>query len=212
MAFEARRKAELERRVMEESALLKALIIATTGESKNGFLSRSSVFDRDGELDLDVANKDGHRLEAGIGWKKGAGTGIGRDDIEIDPLVMIEGGQAGITGAEQVEPPTGRVTFGPVAEPEGGPDATRVRTAVRGYYGRVKVCYERRLKEIPSLAGRVEIAWVVNGGKATEIYVLENTTDDAQLERCIVTSMSRWAFPADIVDFELSYPFVLAPG
>jgi Ca-activated chloride channel family protein len=87
----------------------------------------------------------------------------------------------------------------------------QVQQIVQRYSGQVKYCYEARLKTDPGLAGRVDVGFVVSGGRVTSASVLGNTTGDAQLGSCILRKVERWRFPVE-VDAEAVFPFVLASG
>jgi len=207
-AAEAQRKADLRDQVYKESAILQWMV--TTGESEGGVLGAHQAwgFDEDlklgGERDLDEIAS----LVPVI--KEGGGAGTSREDVGLE-LNTLGGGKAGVTDGGAVIPePT--IVEPPDALPENSPDAARVHRAIRGYYPRVKACYERRLKEIPNLQGRIEVEWVVDGGEAMDIWVLNNSTRDRQLAECIADSIDTWHFPADVVGFSVVYPFVLYPG
>ncbi len=206
--MEAERKEGLREQVYEQSALIRRLV--TRGDSPGGLLDPNMAWGIEDNLgtgperDLDQITELTHTI-------KGVDIdGTGREDADIE-LTLAEGGQAGINDAEQVVPES-RITTEPGDLPKNSPDATRIYAAIKGYYPRVKTCYERRLKEHPNLRGRVEIEWIVDSGKALDIFVVDNTTDDLQLEQCIETSIRNWRFPADVVGFPVSFPFVLAPG
>jgi outer membrane biosynthesis protein TonB len=208
-AAEAQRKEDLRAEVYAKSKTLQ--ILATLGNSNAGFLDPTVAFDGL-ETDADY-DANGGRTASTVfetNWKEVGTTGTGREDtkIEIGPATS---GNADITDAGALEI-TSTVIGEPPTMPEGGPDAAKVSAAVKGYYPRVKTCYERRLKIDPNLRGRLVIEWTVSAGKAIDIYVTQNSTGDAALEDCVTDSMRYWRFPTEIVDFPVSYPFVLAPG
>jgi hypothetical protein len=91
-------------------------------------------------------------------------------------------------------------------------DADAVRKVVRKYTGQIKYCYERRLKENPSLEGRVEVQWTITDGRVTSASLFANTTGDDELGACIISKIKKWRFPADQVEGEVIYPFVLTGG
>ncbi len=207
-AAEIQAKADLREQVYAQSAVLKWM--ATTGESAGGILDPRNAWGVDGDIqlggdpDLDVV------VSLAPAFKEGQGSGTSREDAGIE-LQDLTGGDATLTQVT-VDGPPGTIRTPEKEIPQGSPEATRVAASVKRYYGQVKTCYERRLKEIPSLAGRVEVEFVVDRGRASGFLVLDNSTRDQELEDCIVHSMQYWQFDADIVDFPVSYPFVLAPG
>ncbi len=204
---EAQRKADLRQEVIDNSVVLQ--LLGSRGISDAGFLDPKGAW---GE-GMDIASSD--RLPDGsvdlvVYTKDGIGSGTSREDAGIE-LTSLEIGEANITNAGNVTPePT--IVEPPDALPKNSPDAEKVHRSIRGYYPRVKTCYERGLKENPGLRGRVEIEWVVDGGSAMDIYVLSNTTGDRALEQCIADSIIGWSFPAEVVAFPVVFPFVLAPG
>lgn len=210
MAAEAQRKAQLEAQVLEDSLLLK--LIGSRGDSEGGWMPTSGVFDGEGiDLDLDLELDSERQVTAQLGLKGGTGLGTSRDDAEVQ-LGLAQGGEVGITGSGSAAPePILRPDRIVIPEGNGG-DAERVRAVVKGYFGNITACYERRLKEIPNLQGRIEVEWVVDGGEAMDIWVLNNSTRDRQLAECIADSIDTWHFPADVVGFSVVYPFVLYPG
>ncbi len=207
MAREIAARQALEERVYAESAVLQWL--TTHGEAVNGLVVSPDVawgedMNIGGDPDLDKIT------ELAPGFKGGAGGGTSREDvgITVDKLGV---GRTGISDAGAAKPEIKLRPETPIM-PEGGADADRVMATVRGYYPRIKTCYERRLKEVPGLQGRLEIEWVVHRGQALDVRVLDNSTDDRLLQECIVDSMRTWRFDGDIMDFPLSFPFVLSPG
>lgn len=207
-AREMARKVALREEVVANSRVLQ--LIGSRGLSTNGFLDPEGAFGESLSIELsDGAMPDGS-ADLVVHWKQGAGAGASREDAGIE-LERMEGGRAGITGDVGVGPDA-VVRPDPHAPPPDSPEAARVNTRIKRYYPEIKTCYERRLKENPTLQGRLVIEWVVDGGRAHDIYVLDNSTRDRELEECVVHRMGFWQFDADIDDFALSYPFVLAPG
>jgi hypothetical protein len=205
---EAQQKAALRDQVYEESAVLQFL--ATRGDSANGWLSPDDAWGADGEISLGGDQDLDEHVELVSNWKQGSGSGTSREDVGID-LEDLTAGETTITGSGNTGP-TATIREPTEGIPTGSPDAARVAASVRRYYPQVKTCYERALKENPTLSGRIEVDWVVDRGRATEIFVVDNTTRDSELEACITHSMQYWQFDGDIEEFALSYPFVLAPG
>jgi hypothetical protein len=207
-AAEIQAKADLREQVYAESAVLQWMI--TRGDSTLGEIAREDAWGVDGDIQLG-GDPDLDRVANLVpSYKGGKGSGTDREDATIT-MDKLGSGDATITEAT-TGGPTGSIRTPKEGLPQGSPEAARVAASVKRYYGQVKTCYERRLKENPSLRGRVEVEFVVDGGRASEFLVLDNSTRDQELEDCIVHSMQYWQFDDDIVEFAVSYPFVLAPG
>lgn len=69
--------------------------------------------------------------------------------------------------------------------------------------GTIRYCYERRLKEVPDLSGRVELAFV-----GTQLDVVFDDTGDAPLTDCIRRAARRWD-ALEGLDRDATYPIVL---
>jgi hypothetical protein len=54
----------------------------------------------------------------------------------------------------------------------------------------------------------VELSWDLEGGKATSVIVVSNSTGDPVLAECIRKRITKWAFPPD-AEGTVSFPFVL---
>ena len=86
-----------------------------------------------------------------------------------------------------------------------------VKKVVKKQSGQVRYCYESQLKHNPSLAGRMELTFVVEAGQVTKGWVAANTTGDDVLAECVATKVMTWRFTAD-VSGEFTYPFSLTPA
>jgi len=82
-----------------------------------------------------------------------------------------------------------------------------VHDVVSSYVGQLQYCYEKRIKVVPGLGGRVEIGWRVVDGKVESAWVVTNSTGDGELANCVVQRIKRWKFGPGI-DEEVSWPFV----
>lgn len=196
-------KVEQERKaqIVQESALLK--ILATTGESSGGTVENLWSPEEQGLGDIDKA-----LAEAG---------GVATTTAELRKT-QAGGNEAvkkevkGIGGGSATDVSGPAVTVKPVVRAEGGTidasgDESAVKGVVRRYTGQLQYCYEKRLKAVPTLEGRVEVGWsVASGAVVGAPYVISNSTGDAELADCITKKIRRWSFPDD-VDGELSWPF-----
>jgi hypothetical protein len=204
---EARAKEALREDVLANSRVLQ--ILGSRGNSDNGYVDPTGAWGSGVDIPLGDEKLPDGSAELTTMWKQGGGSGTSREDVGIE-LGTATGGQASLDEAPAATPkPNIRE---PDALPQNSPDATKVHRAIRSYYPRVKACYERRLKEIPNLQGRVEVEWYVDGGRASDVWVRSNSTGDRELADCIAVSIETWSFPADVLDFPVKFPFVLYPG
>lgn len=211
-AAEAKRRQDMENKVLQESKLLMA-IIGTRGESSVD----GKVEDLFSESDfagqnLDEALKNVSGVEMATGSKLEARTGQGgqRGEADIGDLKGAQEGSASV-GSGPATKVSGSLSVGQEEAMLEQGDANSIRTVVKKYAGQVKYCYESQLKNDPSLAGRVEISWTVNRGRVVSANVFANTTGNDPLAQCIVGKISKWRFPED-VQGEVVFPFVLTPS
>jgi len=78
----------------------------------------------------------------------------------------------------------------------------------------IRMSYEKYLKRIPDLAGKITIRFtILASGKVTNVQILENTTGNNSLEKDIIRKIKMWQFE-DITEGEVTvtYPFVFRPS
>lgn len=94
-------------------------------------------------------------------------------------------------------------------------DREIVRRIVRAHLNEVRACYTARLVDTPKLAGRLTIAFTIEGdGTTRDARVQKSTLGNAQLGFCVVERIARWKFPKseDGKPVVVAYPFILEPG
>jgi TonB family protein len=97
----------------------------------------------------------------------------------------------------------------------GGDMPTEVVTrTIRQRVRAIRRCYERELGRNPNLEGKVTVAFsVMESGTVAHSRVVENTSHNAALGRCVASTLGRMRFhpgpEGGSVDFR--YPFVFAP-
>lgn len=198
--------------MFSELQALQAQMIGTTGENARGsVLVENAVGNYEGLgdklADAESAGGpigDGSRLRG----SDGVAGGTGVRDIGGVSEGGDEGGGVGVGAAPKVEAPKGDVTTGDLDF--GGGDVAAVQAVVRRYGGQIKYCYESQLKSNPSLAGEVKVGWFVEGGKASDVYIISNSTGDSKLGDCIVGKIKRWKFTGED-EGEASTRWVFAP-
>lgn len=71
-----------------------------------------------------------------------------------------------------------------------------VATVIGANVGGFKSCFERRLRVVPDLSGRVFLEFVIGAdGLVSFARILENTTDDVDFAECLLRQMKRLRFP-----------------
>ena len=90
-------------------------------------------------------------------------------------------------------------------------DLARVAEEVQRRAGTLEQCYQRRLTERPSLAGTVEIHWVIEeSGRVLDACVTKDTVQDRELVEC-VNALVMEPFPGTTRGtVDVSVPFVFA--
>jgi hypothetical protein len=105
--------------------------------------------------------------------------------------------------------------FQPLSEEslvEGGLDREQINAVIQRNRGQITYCYERGLQKDPSIAGRVEVNFVINPlGQVSAARIGHTSLSARQVENCIVDRLRGWKFPNPIgkVNVRVSYPFLL---
>ena len=138
---------------------------------------------------------DGDR---GVG---GVGTSSGGTEVGVGPVAAAApGGTARIAAIGL-----------PSLDPSDPDDASLIREVVRSGVLRVQSCYTRRLKEDPTLEGRLVLQFDITLGKTLGVQVTENGTGDAALEECAVRQVRGWRFDRTVTATRVEVPMVLVP-
>ena len=93
-------------------------------------------------------------------------------------------------------------------------DAFVVRQKIRKDLPKINRCYESALRYEPELAGKVSVRFaVIRTGYVKGVHVLENTTGNDGVERCVTRVVSAIRFPRRRTGKSLrfTFPFVFAP-
>lgn len=78
----------------------------------------------------------------------------------------------------------------------------------------IRMSYEKYLKRIPDLEGKITIRFTISAaGKVTDIQILENTTNNKELEQDIIRKIKMWRFDS-ITEGKVTvtYPFIFKPS
>lgn len=93
-------------------------------------------------------------------------------------------------------------------------DAFVVRQKIHRDLPKINRCYESALRYEPELAGKVSIRFaVMRKGGVQGVKVVENTTGNDGVERCVARVVSAIRFPSRRTGKSLrfTFPFVFAP-
>jgi hypothetical protein len=143
------------------------------------------------------------------GISGGGGLGAGR---------AIEGGGGGIGGGGTVVVErriSGNASLGS-GEAEGGEgtlDASRVAVLIRGQMGGIRSCYERALRNNPTLSGRLEVRFTIGTSGRVTSASSNGLGAAPEVGSCVVSRVRGLVFPTPeggSVDF--SFPFNFSPG
>lgn len=91
-----------------------------------------------------------------------------------------------------------------------------VEQIVRAHINFIQNCYRAALVDDPSLAGTIELEFVIDGGG--RVAKVEDLTGDGfanhEVSRCVARALRRWTFlePRDGASVTVRYPISLRPG
>lgn len=204
----AESREDLRNTVAESNAMI-AQLMGTTGQGSSGIFG-GVIGDGTGLDDIEFG---GPGIDTTANTSQGPRTSQSgtAEDVEIGEVGPGTAAQAGPIETAQVEI-SGTVAAdgdGEVDVIEG--DAAAVRMTVKRGSGQLKYCYEKRLKVIPTLEGRVEVEWTVEAGEVQSVAILANETGDSELAACIKGKIRRWSFPDDL-EGTFSWPWVFRPS
>ncbi len=189
------------------SPLLRGLhLLATLGAGQGGLLvpvDATQVSDLSARLSAvgeDAAKSPGTQLRMGEGHPGGE-RGIGV--IAAGPDVAAHVDAAVLTRLQSAT-----VTLAPL---EAGAPSVPIGALVGRYGGQVRYCYEASLKRHPDLAGRLAVRLTVSGGAVSDVEIVDDSLDDAEVASCVRTRALRWAAKG-LPDGDATIPFVLMAG
>lgn len=93
-------------------------------------------------------------------------------------------------------------------------DNSAVNKVVSSNKVSIRMSYEKYLKKIPDLAGKITVRFTISSsGRITSVQILENTTGSTELERDIKRKVKMWRFaPIPEGDVTVTYPFIFRPS
>ncbi|MEZ4337592.1 MAG: AgmX/PglI C-terminal domain-containing protein [Sandaracinaceae bacterium] len=149
--------------------------------------------------------------------RSGGGT-VGAATRGLGNLQARQGAQQQQREGEQIVERVirGRVNSGALEEESGSGvfDPNIVTRQIRARIRAIQTCYERELRNNPTLAGRVLVRFTIQPtGTVSGATATENSTGSPAVASCVVSTISRFRFnpgpEGGSVTF--AYPFVFAP-
>jgi hypothetical protein len=140
-------------------------------------------------------------------------SGLGR----TGPLATREVGTGpDVTAERQIVMRPARTDLGSGEEEggEGSLDAGRVAGVLRGNLGGIRGCYERALRNNPTLSGRLTVRFTIGtSGRVTGAPSTSGLSVAPDVGACVVNRVRGLVFPApEGGAVEFSFPFNFAPG
>lgn len=157
------------------------------------------------------AGKDTRRSR--ISGSKIAGDVAAVSDGELLGKRKVAKGPTSVKKEKKVR---GRLKVASKAESEfgmGSLDGRKVASVIKRRSSALKACYEKRLKRDPKLAGKVVVQFeILPSGRIGATTVKKNTTKDAELAKCLSSTIKRFRFPKpDGGSINFAFPFVFSP-
>lgn len=157
--------------------------------------------------------------EGGTLRERGGGGDLGSREGGLRGLQAVQGsaGQQQQEGERiQERVIRGRVTASDFEDESGSGvfDSSLVTRQIRTRISAIQRCYERELRNNPTLAGRVLVRFTIQeAGTVSGATAVENTTGSPAVANCVVDTIRRFRFNPgpEGGSVTYSYPFVFAP-
>ena len=96
---------------------------------------------------------------------------------------------------------------------EGELDARGVASRIRARVGAIRGCYERALRDHPTLAGRIEVRFTIGPEGRVNSIRPEGLPEAPEVGACVANVIRRVEFPRPTGGaVEFSFPFTFSPG
>ena len=94
--------------------------------------------------------------------------------------------------------------------PQGTIDIENVKTVIKSYMGRIKICYADGLVKNPDLKGEIKVQFTVGvNGRVTASKIASSTMNDPDVENCILRRFQRMTFPKpEGGEVTIKYPMI----
>jgi hypothetical protein len=201
-------------------------IFHALGREKAPGSGLSKLFAQSNELEQALNGMTGKTLQAGHGAgglsTSGAGPGGGGTAFgHIYGAGNLDTGGRGTHGkgrgpklAERGEHEVSVGMGNGAGDTDGSLSKEQINKVVRAHLAGIKYCYEKELQHKSSLAGGIDIFWVIQpDGTVSKANVKNTTMGDAAVEGCIVRQVKQWQFPkAPAQTIVGRYPFIFKGG
>ncbi len=197
---------------------------ALTGVADTGRGSARDALAQGGLMagtERDLANLGGISTASGGGVRRSglaasAGGGLGGRQLGAAGTVQGGGeniGSGGEVVRERVIRGSANLGTGDTLGGEGEIDAGRVASIIRGQIGGIRSCYERALRNNPTLSGRLEVRFTIGTSGRVTSASSSGLGAAPEVGTCVAQRIRGLVFPAPTggsVDF--SFPFTFTPG
>lgn len=138
--------------------------------------------------------------DAGVASLFGVGVGAGGGSSDFGGFGI--GHYRRIGGGPYVAPASATV--------QGSLPKDMIRRVIRAHEGHIRACYEQALQHDPSLAGRLDVSFVVDAaGHVSSAQEAKSTLADPNVGACVVALIRTLHFPAPSSGVvRVHYPFI----
>ncbi len=207
-AAAAARRASIADRVARTGLVAVLGALAKDGQHLPDLL-RDGAVDRDqeaalaqvGAVTVASANAQLHGVRSGDGPGRvvAAAQLRGGADISVATIGPAAGERRVVTTVK-TEPP--------VVDGEGA-DPDVIAREVKSRVSAVRACYERALKNDPTLAGKIILRIAITpAGTVSSVDVDDESLGSPEVAACLRATVARWRFPATGHALEVAFPFV----
>jgi hypothetical protein len=201
-------------------------IFSALGREKAAGSGLSKLFAQNNDVEQAIAGMQGARMQVGRGsgglstsgsGPGGGGTGFGH----IYGAGNLDTGGRGTHGkgrgpklAERGEHEVGVSMGNGAGDTDGSLSKEQINKVVRAHLAGIKYCYEKELQHKSSLAGGIDVFWVIQpDGTVSKANVKNTTMGDAAVEGCIIRQVKQWQFPKAPAQTTVGrYPFIFKGG
>jgi len=201
-------------------------ILSIIGKDKAPGSGLSKLFAQSNDVEQAVAGMAGAKMAVGRGagglatsgsGPGGGGTGYGHIYGAGSLDTGGRGGKGKGRGPKLAERGEHEVSVGMGSgggDTDGSLSKEQIMKVVRAHMAGVKYCYEKELQHKPTLAGGIDIFWVIQpDGSVSKANVKSSTLSDTAVEGCIVRQVKQWQFPKAPAQTTVTrFPFVFKGG
>jgi outer membrane biosynthesis protein TonB len=201
-------------------------ILSIIGRDKAPGSGLSKLFAQSNDVEQAVAGMAGAKLAVGRGagglstsgsGPGGGGTGYGHIYGAGNLDTGGHGNKGHGRGPKLAERGEHEVSVGMGSgggDTDGSLSKEQILKVVRAHMAGVKYCYEKELQHKPTLAGGVDMFWVIQpDGTVGKASVKTTSIGDAAVEGCILRQVKQWQFPKAPAQTTVTrIPFVFKGG